>query len=235
MTNIIAVANLKGGVGKSTIAVNLACALNSAETPAVVADADSQGTSSFWGTQGGLPIDMWAMPLEDRTSSKGWWARVVTSSDAEDRARVKDWQNRLKSTSAAYVVIDCPPHVGLATRAAIAVSDLVVVPVTATAVDLAATAPALSLVAQARKRRLGNRPECLIVPSKVDRSTATGRSIEKVLEQFGETVGPVIAQRVAFADSAAFGKWIGNFAPNSPGHWEILQLADAVKKLLPEH
>jgi len=231
MAQIIAVANLKGGVGKSTIAVNLACGLAVNGSSAVIVDADTQGTSSFWESQGGLPVSLRAMPLEDRADKQGWLSRLFSAGDSEQQ-RVNKWKRELASAKAAYVVIDCPPHVGLATKAALAAADLVLVPVTPTAADIAATAPAIHLIGMARKRRGDGKPQCMIVPSRVDRSTSTGREIEKVLRRFGEPVGPALCSRVAFADSTAFGKWVGAYAPGSPAHREVHALVLAVRNKL---
>ncbi len=233
MAAIVAVANLKGGVGKSTIAVNLACALNVAGDDALVVDADTQGTSTFWKNQGRLPVRVRAMPLEDRAGRESWLSRLLPRGDEEDQSRVRQWKKDLKSADASFVVVDCPPHVGLATRAAVSVADLVLVPVTGTAADVAATQPALQLIGKARARRSGKAPLCLIIPSRVDRATATGKVIEAILKSFGEAIGPAIAQRVAYADAVAFGTWIGDHAPQSPGHQEILKLADCVRTMLP--
>ncbi|MEM7170182.1 MAG: ParA family protein [Pseudomonadota bacterium] len=233
MAAVVAVANLKGGVGKSTIAVNLACALTAGGDDSLVVDADTQGTSTFWKGQGQLPVRLTAMPLEDRAGSESWLSRLLPRGDEEDQTRVRKWKRELKSARASFVVVDCPPHVGLATRAAVSIADLVLVPVTGTAADVAATKPALQLVARARARRKDKGPRCLIIPSRVDRSTATGKVIEGILKSFGEAIGPAIAQRVAFADSVAFGTWIGEHAPDSPGHQEILNLAECVRVMLP--
>ena len=232
MGKIIAVANLKGGVGKSTIAVNLACALADNAQRILIVDADSQGTSSFWDSQGKLPVETKGMPLDDRTASTGWLARLIFDKDANDRARVRRWKRSLKSSFAAYVVVDCPPHEGLATRAALAVADLVIMPVTASAADLVATASAIELVGKARARRKDKGPRCLLVPSRVDRTTSTGRQIESVLKQFGQPLAPALCQRVAFADSIAFGQWVGDYRPNGPAHYEVMALARAVKAAL---
>ena len=59
---IISVCNLKGGVGKSTIAINLACALKYPGQSVVVVDSDSQGTSTRWASSGRLPVEVRRMP-----------------------------------------------------------------------------------------------------------------------------------------------------------------------------
>lgn len=233
MAQYVAVANLKGGVGKSTIAVNLACALSSRSKRTVLVDADRQGTSTFWGAGGTLPVETWPLPLEDvGPSNGGWISRVLTGPKNHEFERARAWLARLREIEAAYVVIDCPPHVGLATRAAITAADLTVVPVTGTAADLAATSPAMSLIREVRQTRYDRGPHCLMVPSRIDRATASGRKIERLLRQFGEPLGPVIGQHGAFADSVAFGQWVGDYAPNSRAYQEICSLALRVKRVL---
>lgn len=233
MVEIVAVANLKGGVGKSTIAVNLACALLGSDRQAVVIDADSQGTSTFWSSPGNLPVELRPMPLDDGEPKQGWFPRLRKrkATVTGDTAAVA-WMRELRGIDADYVVIDCPPHVGIATRAAVWAADLVLVPVTASAADVAATAPALDLIANARGERRDRGPACLLVPSKVDRSTATGRTIETILRHLGQPVGPAVTQRIAFADSVAFGQWIGQYASGSPAHEEITSLAYRVRREL---
>ena len=233
MAEIIAVANLKGGVGKSTIAVNLACCLRGPDRSAVVIDADSQGTSSFWSNIGGLPVSLRAMPLEDN-DQHGWLSRIKRRKAVQDGRLAQAWLAALRGIEADYLVIDCPPHVGLATRAAVWAANLVLVPVTASAADVSATRPALELIQEARAVRGDRGPKCLLVPSRIDRSTATGRTIESILKHLGEPVGPAIGQRVAFADSVAFGQWIGDFAPNSVAHREMIDLAYSVRRVLRE-
>lgn len=208
----IAVVNLKGGVGKSTIAVNLACELAGKEpAAALLVDADAQGTTAFWCRQGKIPVRHEALPLDG----------------PRDAAR---WIQRVMGFQARYVVIDCPPHIGAATEAAVGIADLAVVPVTASGADLMATASALELVRAARQSRGG--PACLLVPSKIDRRTASGREIESALEQFGERIGPAVHQRAAFVDCFSAGEWIGQYAPTSAAHEDIGGLARAVRRIL---
>ena len=212
-TIVIAVVNLKGGCGKSTIAVNLACELASHGDSVFLLDNDSQGTANHWLRHGRLPIEGEFMPLENDEDGE----RLIRAATAKcDR----------------YVVLDAPAHVGAATQAAGKIADLVLIPVTASGVDLVATRAAVDLIQQARTVRRGGGPKCLIVPSKIDRRTDAGRQIEAQLRSFGEPVGPTIHQRTAFVEAFGVGQWIGDYAPSSSAHCDITSLAIAVKRSL---
>lgn len=210
---IIAVVNLKGGCGKSTIAVNLACELAGEPDSVLLLDNDAQGTATQWLSQGRLPVRGEFMPLEN---------------DADGERLVRSVAGR----SERYVVLDAPAHVEAAAQAAAKIADLALVPVTASGVDLVASETAVKLIRQARAQRRGGAPKCLIVPSKVDRRTDAGRKIDEQAQRFGETVGPAIHQRTAFIDAFGAGQWIGEYAPQSPAHYDIAALAMAVKRSL---
>ena len=210
---VIAVVNLKGGCGKSTIAVNLACELSTQGDPVLLLDNDAQGTASHWLKNGGLPIRGGFIPLEN-------------DDDAERLIRA------VGSSGDRYVVLDAPAHVGAATLAAGRIADLVLVPVTASGVDLVATRAAVDLIQQARVLRRSGGPKCLIIPSKIDRRTDAGRHIAEQLQCFGESVGPAVHQRAAFVEAFGAGQWIGDYAAQSPAHYDIASLAIAVKRIL---
>lgn len=208
--SIIAVANLKGGVGKSTIAVNLACELALNQT-VVIVDADAQGTATAWASHHELDVAVEPMPLDSGPEAASWVERVL-------------------NIEAAHIVIDCPPHVGPATYAAVGIADIVLVPVTPSGADLVAASPALDLLNEVKQARRDGGPLCMLVPTKVDRRTAAGREIEAALAQFDEPVAPAIGQRTAFVDAFGAGVWIGRFAPRSPAREEIRALTDAIKR-----
>ena len=130
------------------------------------------------------------------------------------------------------MVLDATRPVGAATQAAGKIADVVLIPVTASGVDLVATAAAVELIRQARTLRRGGAPKCLIVPSKIDRRTDAGRRIDEQLRSFGETVGPAMHQRTAYVEAFGTGQWIGDYAPQSPAHFDISSLAIAVKRSL---
>lgn len=210
LVSIIAVVNLKGGVGKSTIAVNLACELAGRQS-VVVVDADSQATATDWARRGDLPARVETLPL-----------------DAE--SRVGPWVERVLTLQTDHVVIDCPPHIGPATLAATGIADMVLVPVTPSGADLVVTDSALALVHDAQAARKDGGPLCLLVPSKVDRRTAVGRELAAALERFDEPVGPEIGQRAALVDAFAVGAWIGQYAPHNAARGQFRDLATAVKR-----
>lgn len=216
MGAVIAFGALKGGVGKSTLAVNVACALAGKLHVALV-DADSQGTAVAWSerdeTRTGLPVEVHALPATDETDPRRWLDAVIARRDQVD-----------------VLVLDLPPQLGGIVRAALAVADLLVVPVTASGVDLASTARALELVREARDVRGDGRPRCLLVPSRVDRRTAAGREIEGVLHELDEPVGPAVGQRSAHVDAFSARQWIGSFAPRSAAHTEIEALAAVIRR-----
>lgn len=210
---VISVLNLKGGCGKSTIAVNLACELASGGEKVLLIDNDAQGTARHWWTNGRLPLKGEFMPLENDEDGE----RLVRAAAAR--------QER-------YLVLDAPAHVTAATLAASKIADLVLIPVTASGIDLVATEAAVELVRQARALRRSGSPRCLIVPSKIDRRTDAGRQIDQKLQGFGEPVGPAIHQKIAFVEAFGAGQWIGEYAPQTAAHYDIASLAIAVKRSL---
>jgi chromosome partitioning protein len=212
MTRTIAVANLKGGVGKTTLAVNLACELAAGGAKVALIDADAQASAASWAANASLPIPVEAWPIDS----------------ASDAPR---WLERVRQVKTDYVVIDCPPHIGAATEAAVGWADLVLVPVGPSGLDLMATRSAMDLILKARElRKVG--PRALLIPSKVDARTAAAREIGTALKSFGEPIGPSIHQRISFADAVAAGAWIGTYAPDSEAHGDIRAVARKAKGTL---
>jgi chromosome partitioning protein len=214
-TRIIAVGNLKGGTGKSTIAVNLACRLAEQQRSVVLIDADPQGTTAAWlrdGAPGGLGLA--SHPLEPAAGPDVWMDEI--------------WEQRPRYQR---IVIDLPPQPASCFEAALGVADLVIVPLTLSEVDLHATAQALAVVHRTRRLRDG-RPSCLLVPSKVDRRTTLGRRGGASVAKLGWEVGPALGQRAAHAEAFRAATWIGAHAPGSAAHLEMCTLVERVEDQL---
>ena len=206
---VVAVGNLKGGVGKSTLAVNIASALGR-KRRTILLDLDDQGTSTEWATAGLLPVEVRHVPSEEAEVRELVQAVAAATLDAD------------------LVVLDLPPRSSAVLSAVLALADLVVVPVTPSGADLAATSKVIALLQRARLVNGTPKPRCLLVPSRVDRRTAAGKEIDGVLHELGEPVGPAVGQRSAHADAFGAGVWVGQFAPRSPAHEEIEVLAAVV-------
>ncbi len=222
MTKKVIVGSLKGGVGKTTVAVNLACALASTVSRVVVVDLDAQSTATEWLEAGHLPIAGQGLPLENTRGIRRW---------VENEQGVIRLVEQVLNVDADIEIIDLPPHLSAIAAAALTLADLVVIPCGASVADLSATAKTLDLVKRARAIRGGD-PPVILVPSRVDWRTSAGRAIAGALAEFGELVGPGIGQRIAFADSLGVGEWVGQYAPGSAAHSEIEVLADFVKHVL---
>jgi chromosome partitioning protein len=210
---VIAVMNLKGGCGKSTIAVNLACELASTGDSVLLVDNDVQGTATQWMSQGRLPVQGEFMPLENDEDGE----RLVKAAAARKER---------------YLVLDAPAHVNAAAMAAAKIADLALIPVTASGIDLAATRTIVDVIREARLLRHSGAPRCLVVPSKIDRRTDAGRHIDERVRSFGENVAPAIHQRTVFVEAFSAGQWIGDYAPHSAAHLDISSLAISVKRSL---
>jgi chromosome partitioning protein len=215
MGRLIAVGNLKGGTGKTTIAVNLACALRAGGRTVALVDADPQGSATDWQAGGKLPVLVESLPLGGEREARRWVARVLALKAGAD-----------------CVVVDLPPQVGSGIASALLLADVLLVPVSPSGVDLRATGRVLELLRRARALRGGDRPAAMVVPSRIDRRTVIGQRAHGTLARFGLQVGPEIRQRSAHVRAFAAGTWVGACAPGSPAHREIRVLKDRVEELL---
>jgi chromosome partitioning protein len=210
---IIAVAGRKGGVGKSTIAGNLAAEFAAMKRSVRVLDADPQHSMVAWAEQG-----------------DGLLARLVEK--VEGGAGTLRTRVRQAEKDADIVLIDTPPGAPeIAYEAALA-ADLMLLPCGPSPLDLFALKEVLSLALQARAERRAKKPRIRFVPSKVVMSTNLGRGLASSLKDMGKKVLPGIGQRIVVAEAVGSGLTVAEFAPNSAAHEEFRELARAVDKVL---
>jgi chromosome partitioning protein len=210
---IIAVAGRKGGVGKSTIAGNLAAEFAAMKMSVAVLDADPQHSLVAWAGQG-----------------DGMLAKCVQKVDA--KAGTLGARARAAEKDADIVLIDTPPGIPEVAYQAALVADLLLLPCGPSPLDLFALKEAIALALQARAERRSKKPRIRLVPSKVNMSTRLSRGLTSSLEDMGKKVLPPIGQRVVVAEAVEVGLTVAEYAPNSQAHEEFVELAKAVEKIL---
>jgi chromosome partitioning protein len=204
---IVSVLNQKGGVGKTTIAVNLAACFSRAGRRVLLVDADPQGSALAWsGARQGEPLFVvvgMAKPTLHR----------------ELPALKKPYD---------VVVIDGAPRVNELCRAVVMASDLVLIPVQPSPYDVWAAAETVQLISEAKTFKEGLRSAFVI--NRMIAKTAIGRDVVTALERFTDTpvLGGPLIQRVVYAESAARGLSVIEAAPRSEAAKELVQLAELV-------
>ena len=203
---IVAVLGRKGGIGKSTIAGNLAAEFAAMGESVVVLDADPQHSMAAWAAQG-----------------KGLLSRCVEKVKAEGPEALQA-KARKAQKAADLVVIDTPPGAPEIAYQAALVADLVLLPCGPSPLDL--------LALKSRAERRSKKPRIRFVPSRVSMNTNLGRSLSSSLEQMGKKVLPSIGQRVVVAEAVGAGLTVCEYAPTTASHTEFEELAKAVAAIL---
>lgn len=214
MGQIIVSASLKGGTGKSTIAVNLACALAVDGQAAILLDVDPQGTAVEWAARGQLPVEVIGEPPIDLHGHGRWAKRAV------DLARRFD-----------VVMLDLPPLVGRILSSGLMIADLVLIPVTPSPLDVRPTAEVLRQVRMARESRQ-RRPKAFLVPNRVDHSAHYDDATQAAVEGLRERWAPGLRRHTDFVNAFAAGQWVGDYAPHGRAARDVRALAGTVARRL---
>ena len=248
MGKIIAVANQKGGVGKTTTSVNLSAAFAEMGKKVLLIDCDPQGnaTSGLGIEKDGLELSIYDALINDTPMEKiiiqtQFGLDVVPSgmdlAGAEvELVNLEDKQYRLKKAVELvkekydYILIDCPPSLGHVTLNALTAADSVLLPLQCEFYALEGLSQLLSTVQLVQEQLNGDlRIEGLVLTMYDSRTNLAEQVVEEVKTHFPDMVyATKIPRNVRLSEAPSFGKPIFAYASSSKGAQAYMSLAEEV-------
>ncbi|MCB1306840.1 MAG: ParA family protein [Leptospiraceae bacterium] len=249
MDRIIALANQKGGVGKTTTAVNIGAFLASMGQKVLLVDIDPQGNASS-----GLGLDIHALDKtiyeiligevsaaetivnSQYTNLSVLPANVQLSGVEIDMLQMNEREfvlkNALHQVTNRYdiTLIDCPPNLGILTVNALCAANSVMITLQTEYYALEGLTQLMKVI-QLVQNSLN--PELIldgVVLTMYDQRTSLANQVvNDVREHFGDRVyNTIIPRNVKLSEAPSFGKFIGDYAPDSTGAQSYAELAKEV-------
>ena len=247
MAKIIGVANQKGGVGKTTTAVNLAAALGVLEKKVLLIDADPQANATS-----GLGVEEANLSTYNLLEHSADAKKCIQQSSSPNldiipshidlvaaEIELVDKSNReymlkeaLQSVKGDYdfIIIDCAPSLGLITINALTASDSVIIPIQCEYFALEGLGKLLNTIKNVQK--IHNKDldiEGLLLTMFDSRLRLSNQVVEEVNSHFPEMVfETIISRNVRLSEAPSFGESILNYDAESKGAIQYLQLAEEV-------
>jgi len=238
MTNVISIVNQKGGVGKTTTTVNLSAYLAQHGEKVLVIDMDPQGnaTSGYGFDKSALETSVYDLLVNDTPITE-----VVQSTNRENidmcptninlvgaevelvsaMSRETILKRAVDTISENYdfILIDCPPSLGLLTLNALAASTDVIVPIQGEYYALEGLTQLIDTINLVRKHLNPTIGIFGVVITMFDGRTQLTRQVtEEVRKYFGEKVfNTVIPRNIRLAEAPSYGKTIVEYDPKSRG------------------
>lgn len=249
MAKTIAIVNQKGGVGKSTTAVNLSAGLANKSNKILLIDIDPQGNASS-----GLGIEksevnytIYDLLIESEAAVKAILhsenknldiipATIELAGAEIELVSIISRESRLKKAlepitqNYDYLIIDCPPSLGLLTLNALTAADSVLVPIQCEYYALEGLGQLMNTIDLVRKNLNPNlRIEGVLMTMYDARTNLSEQVINEVKDYFSEVVfETVIPRNVRLSEAPSFGKSILDYSSNSKGAAAYRKLAEEV-------
>jgi chromosome partitioning protein len=251
MAKTIAVANQKGGVGKTTTSVNLACSLAAVERPTLLIDFDPQangtsgvGIDSRTALRTSYEVLIGSSSIDDAIVSTDMsFLDVVPSHinlvgaeiemvDVLDRERILQRALGRIQHSYEFIIIDCPPSLGLLTLNALTAADSVLIPVQAEYYALEGLGQLLNTIKIVRHNLNPDLEiEGVLVTMFDTRLRLANQVADEVRRYFGDRVFRTIVQRnVRLSEAPSFGKPVLLYDATSTGARNYIGLAKEIMR-----
>jgi chromosome partitioning protein len=232
----VAIANQKGGVGKTTTTVSLAGILAEQGYRVLVLDMDPQANTSMWllrrdDGHGLREVLVDGKPLVDLVEPSAVpGLQVIPSSltltraarelqaDVGGELALREAIERLPADQWEVLLIDCPPELGLLSASALVAADGVLIPVETHAMPLQGLRDMRRTIEAIQRRLNPGLRELGVVPCRVDARSKLAGDVLKVLHrQYGELVMPLVRANVRLAEAPSRHLPISVYAPTSSG------------------
>lgn len=207
MSIIISVLNQKGGAGKTTIATNIAAALNKSGGRVLLVDSDPQGSARDWkAANENNPLPVIGLDRPSLTKDLLLFA--------------KDYD---------VIVIDGAPQIKELAAAAICVADVILIPVQPSPYDIWATSELVELI-KTRQTICNGKPQSAFIVSRAIQNTKLSKDVFEALDKYSMKVFTACTtQRVIYANSAAEGLSVID-TPDEKAKNEINSIVEELKQ-----